>query len=439
MRTSRPARDDAIELSAYLRAMRRGLAAVVVCAVAGAIVGVAWMARTPKVYSSTSAVLVADAPLYLARKGEEGAKWFTIDTESSRLISAPVLAAARKATGEQNIQAHAHISAVPTTKVLKVTYRSTNRVAAEKGAAAMTATYLQLRRAEFEARRDDRVEVIGQQITTLNARLDETVVRGKASAGKIAEMRASRQAIAAQIAARQTESRQVRTTSAYPGQVLRIGGTTTATRDNPLVPPVAGLVLGGLAGLLIAAFRSSRLGSPSDVARLVPGGSVVSVPQYRIGRPSPRAWDPITTGVLGIGSGTVMVAPPDHPPTDLERTAADQLSAALRSHGREARVVDHTVLATDSVPSPGPATEGRAKASTVLVTGGGVTSEPGSVLAALAGHVVLIVTPRTRQRALAQAVHRSAEVGATIHGVVLLTRFAFTGGRFVPAVLRRST
>jgi hypothetical protein len=430
VKPGRPARNDAVELSAYLRAMRRGLVAVVACAMVGAIIGIAWTIRTPKVYSSTSAVLVADAPLYLARKGEEGAKWFTIDTEAARLISAPVLAATQKATGEQDIRSHLHISAVPTTKVLKATYSSTSRAAAEKGAATMTETYLQLRRDEFEARRELRVEVIGQQIATLNARLDETEIKGRPTPAKKAEQNASRRAIATQIAARQAESRAVRVTSAYPGEVLRLGGSTTATRANPMVPPVAGLVLGGLAGLLIALIRSSRLGGASDVSRLVPGSSVVTLPRHRFGRPGVRTWDPIATGVLGIGAGTVMVAPPDRPPTDLERSAADQLSAALRFHGREARVVDHSVLPTDTIPH-----DGHSRVGTVLVTSGGVTTEPGSVLAAMTGNVVLIVTPQTRQRVLAEAVHRIGEVGATIQGVVLLTRF----GPLVPAVLRRST
>jgi hypothetical protein len=436
VKPGRPARVDAIELSAYLRAIRRGAVAVAVCALVGAAIGVGWMTRTPRVYSSTSAVLVADVPLYLARKGEVGAKWFTIDTEASRLVSEPVLDATRRATGEQDIRAHVHLAAVPTTKVLKVTYNSTDKVAAQKGAAMMTETYLQLRRADLESRRDDRVELIGQQIATLNARLDETVVKGKAGAGKIAELTASRTAIVQQIAARQTESRQVRTTSAYPGQVLRIGGTTKSRRINPFVPPVDGLVLGGLVGLLVAYIRSTRLGRASDVARLVPGRSVVALPKHWFGPPGVRVhtWDPITVGVLGIGAGTVMVAPPDREPGEAERSAADQLSAALRSHGRESRVVDRSVLPADAIPALDPQ-----QASTVLVTGEGVTSEPGSVLAALTGNVVLIVTPRTRQRALINAVHRAAEVGATVQGVVLLTRFAVPDGRFMPAVLRRST
>jgi hypothetical protein len=435
VKPGRPARDDAIQLSSYLRAVRRGLVAVGVCALVGTVIGIGWLVRTPRVYSSTSAVLVADAPLYLARQGEESAKWFTIDTEAARLVSAPVLAATRTATGEQDIEAHVHLSAVPTTKVLKVTYQSTSKVAAEKGAATMTATYLRLRRDEFEKRRDNRVELIGQQIATLNARLDETVIKGNLTAGKVAEQRASRQAIASQIAARQAESRQVRTTSAYPGEQVRIGGTTTAERLNPLVPPVAGLMLGGLAGVLLAAIRSSRLGRASDVSRLVPGSSVVTLPRRWIGRPAGTTWDPIIAGVLDRGSGTVMIAPPDHEPTEGERAAADQLSAALRVHGRETRVVDHTALSADLVAL----TQGRTRTNIVLVTSGGVTTEPGSVLAAQAGQVVLVVTPRTRQRALAEAVHRIAEVGATIQGVVLLTRFALPAGRFVPAVLRRST
>ncbi|WP_432949207.1 hypothetical protein ACQPXM_15805 [Kribbella sp. CA-253562] len=435
MKPGRPARDDAIELSAYLRAMRRGAVAVAVCALVGAVAGVAWTVRTPRVYSSTSAVLVADAPLYLARQGEEGAKWFTIDTEAARLVSAPVLEAARQATGEKNIQTKLHISAVPTTKVLKVTYQSTDRRAAEKGAAAMTAAYIKLRRSEFEARREDRVELIGQQIATLNARLDGTLITGRSTPAKLAEQRATRQAIAAQIAARQTESRQVIATSAYPGVVVRVGGTTSARRINPLVPPAAGLVLGGLAGLLISAVRSGRLGSVSDVTRLVPGSAVVKLRLRKPGEPSGHDWDPITTGVLGMGAGAVMVAPPDRPPGEPERAAADQLSAALGYHGRRAWVVDHSVLPADTVPMP----RTRARASTVLVTSDGVTSEPGSVLAALTGHVVLIVTPRTRHRALTAAVHRAAEVGATVQGVVLLTGFRSAADRFVPPVLRRST
>lgn len=436
MKPGRPARVDAIALSTYLRAIRRGLVAVAVCALVGAAIGVAWMVRTPKVYSSTSAVLVSDVPLYLARKGEENAKWFTIDTEASRLVSEPVLDATRKATGELDIRAHVHLAAVPTTKVLKVTYNSTDKRAAQRGAATMTGTYLQLRRDDLEKRRDDRVELIGQQIATLNAKLDDTVIKGKSSAGKVAEQRASQLAIAQQIAARQAESRQVRTTSAYPGVVLRIGDTTTSRRINPFVPPVDGLVLGGLVGLLVAYIRSTRLGRAADVSRLVPGRSVVTLPKHWFGPPGVRVhtWDPITIGVLGIGAGAVMVAPPDHEPGEAERSAADQLSAALRSHGRESRVVDRSDLPAETIPALDPY-----QASTVLVTGEGVTSEPGSVLAALTGNVVLIVTPRTRQRALINAVHRAAEVGATVQGVVLLTRFAVPDGRFMPAGLRRST
>ncbi|ONI69874.1 hypothetical protein BWI15_25510 [Kribbella sp. ALI-6-A] len=435
MKPGRPARDDAVELSAYLRAMRRGVVAVAVCALVGAVVGVAWTLRTPRVYSSTSAVLVADVPLYLARRGAEGAKWFTIDTEAARLVSAPILQAARQATGEKNIETKVHISAVPTTKVLKVTYQSTDRRAAERGAVAMTTAYRTLRRSELEARRDHRAELIGQQIATLNARLDATLITGNPTPAKLAEQRATRQAIAAQIAARQTESRQILATSAYPGQVVRVGGTTSARRVNPLVPPVAGLVLGGLAGLLLSAIRSGRLGSVSDVTRLVPGSAVVKLRLHKPGQPGGHDWDPITTGVLGMGAGAVVVAPPDRPPGEPERAAADQLSAALRHHGRRAWVVDHSVLPVDTVP----VVRTRARASTVLVTSDGVTSEPGSVLAALAGNVVLIVTPRTRHRALTEAVHRIAEVGATVQGVVLLTGVRSLTDRFVPPVLRRST
>lgn len=433
MRSGRAARDDAVELSAHLRAIRRGLLAIVGCALVGAVAGTGWMMRTPRVYSSTSAVQVADAPLYLSRQGEEPAKLFTIDTEAARLVSAPVLAAARAATGDQDVKQHAHLSAVPTTKVLKVTYQSINKQGAERGAAAMTATYLRLRREEFEARRDSRVALIDQQVAALNARLDETVTKGGATAGRIAEQRASRLAIVRQIAARQTESRQLRTSSAYPGQVVEIGGTTTARRTNPLVGPVAGLMLGGLVGVLLAAGRSSRLGRASDISRLVPGSSVITVP--RLGRPGTRTWAPIATEVLGLGSGTVLVAPPDHKADDAGRSAAHQLCAALCSYGRDAHVVDHTVVPVDTVPAPA----GRQRRSTVIVSSGALTGEPGSVLAAGAGHVVLVVTPGTRQRALVDAVRRAAEVGASIHGVVLLTRFALSGGRFMPALPRRST
>jgi hypothetical protein len=195
------------------------------------------------------------------------------------------------------------------------------------------------------------------------------------------------------------------------------------------------MVFGGLAGLLLAAFRSSRLGSAKDVTRLVPDSAVVKLRLRKPGEPGAKAWDPITTGVLGIGTGSVMIAPPDHPPGEHERAAADQLSAALRHHGRRAWVVDHSVLPADTVPVP----RTRSRASTVLVTSDGVTSEPGSVLAALTGHVVLIVTPRTRRQALTEALHRIAEVGAEVQGVVLLTGASSPGGRFVPAVLRRST
>ncbi len=415
VRLPRRRRPDAVELGDYARIARRGLPVVAVCAAAGAALGAVTAARAPTLYESTSTVLVADAPLYLSQPGAPAAKWYTMDTEAARLVSEPVLAAAREATGDPDVAAHIEVAAVPTTKVLKVTYRSADRPAAYRGAAAMTAKYLEIRKLELEERRLNRVEVIGQQLTGLNERLEGTVEYH--SQAEAVTQRAVRAAVARQIAQRQTESRRVRRASVYPGQVLRSGGTTAVERPGLEVPGLRGAALGVLAGAVLSALGAARLGNATDVERLLRAGggagAVVRLRRRRDRSDRLAGWDPIASALLESPPGAVLVARTGRQVRDAESAVARELAGVLAAHGRTTRITE-----LSAGPDRMPATPG----TTTVLPAASLQAETGSVLAAEARHVVLVTTTTTHRRHLAAAIGRAADVGAVINGIVLVPR-----------------
>jgi len=392
--------------------VRRALPIVAGCAVAGAALNVVLALESPTVYEATSTVLVADAPLYLSAPGAPASKWYTMDTEAARLVSEPVLNAAREATGEQDITERVKLSAIPTTKVLRVTYRSTNRQAASRGAATITAKYLEIRRAELEERRRNRVEVIGQQLTGLNERLERTVdFRTPAEA---ATQRAIRVAVAAQIAERQAESRRVRRASVYPGQVLRSGGTIVVRRDDPVVPGARGAALGILGGAVLAAAGAGRLGGTADVQRLIPSGAVIRLRRRRDLKLGLPGWDPIASALLRTRPEAIVVARTGPQARNAQSVVAGQLATVLMAHGRTARVTQ--LVGGDRPHAVAPS------GMTVVLPCDSLDAETSSVLAAETRHVVLVATPSTHRRHVVAALHRASELGATISGIVLVPR-----------------
>lgn len=407
-------RADAVPIGDLVRTVRRALPVLIVCGLIGAALGLVLVSRSPVVYTATSTVLVADAPMFLIQVGAPGAKRYTMDTEAARMVSAPVVEAARRVTGDADAAERVDIAAVPTTKVLKVTYSSTDAAAAGQAASAMTAAYLQARQAALEARRQQRIDLIGKQLATLNDRLEATLK--SPTAAQAVTQRALRASIAREIAVRRAESRRVGASSVYPGQILRSTGTTVAQRPNPLVPAARGLAFGVLAGAALAALGASRLGSPREVERLLRGTPVIRLRRRRRSRddaaaPAPR-WDPIASRLLHDPPETVLVSRVGRWKGDPTPFVAEELSGVLSAHGRSTRFRPSGTTRYPSALVP--------IGTTDVVAGDPLEAEAGSVQAAEARHLVLVATSGTRRRALSSAARRASALGATINGIVLL-------------------
>ena len=427
-------RDD-VPLSEHARRLSRAWRAVGLGALAGTALGLVNVAMTPPVYRSTASVLVADVPTFLPDGTDPGPRRFTMDTEAHRVTSQPVLAALGLAVGDPTPLDHLEVTATPTTKVLRVTYRSRGESSAVRGAQVAAESYLGARGRALETRRDNRVGAIRQELRTLDDRLGQAA-QGTSTA---APQRVRRVAISRRIAERQAEIRAVEAMSVFPGEIVRRVELTAGERRNKTVPVTGGFTVGALLGAAVTALRTSRLRTPVDVMRAVPGPAVAAP-----GPPPSRALDPVVSR-LAAGPGVFLVAPADPASAVTSREVSTELAAQLSRTGRAALVVRTDDGQSGIPPRPGVpeehldvrrgdahtaaalavlqhATAVDEHLTTVLVDAPAVTGAVGSLLATLTDGTVLVASTGSRAHQLTATARWVTGVGASVTGVVLTPR-----------------
>jgi ribosomal protein L13E len=426
---------DDVPLSEHARRLSRAWRAVVVGALAGTALGLLDVASTPPVYGSTTSVLVADVPTFLPDRTDPNPRRFTMDTEARRVTSAPVLAALGRAVGDPAPLDNLLVTATPTTKVLRVTYRSRGDATAVRGAQAAAEAYLGARGRALESRRDNRVAALRQELRTLDDRLGETAV----STPTAAVQRVRRIAISRRIAERQAEIRTVEAMSVFPGEIVRRVELTAGERRNKTVPVTGGFAVGALLGAAVTALRATRLRTPVDVMRAVPGPAVASA------GPGPtRSLDPVVSQ-LAAGPGVFVVAPADAASVMASHEVSTELAVRLSGTGRTTLVVRTENGQSGPQPQPevpeehldvqrGDAHTAAALAvlrqatavdqhlTTVLVDAPPVTGAVGSLLATLTDGTVLVASTGTRAHQLTATARWVTGVGASVTGVVLTPR-----------------
>lgn len=418
-------RDD-IPLADHVRRLGLIWRPVALGALAGAAIGLLNVVATPPVYRSTTSVLVADAPTFLADRANANPKRFSMDTEAQRVMSARILDSVARAVGDPAPVDHLAVTATPNTKILRITYRSRGEGAAARGAERAAAAYLRARSQALETRRDDRVEAMNQELRTLNDRLDATAASGAAASAQ----RVRRVAISRRIADRQAEIRAVEATSVYPGEIVRRRESYPGQRHNKSVPVTGGLALGGLLGAAVAGLRAARLRAPGDVTRAVPGPAVALRSAG-----TPRALDPVA-GRLAGEPGVYLVAPvdaasgsgtADTAAVDVAFDVAGDIAARLSRSGRRTLLLRagdgpsgerldlrrgdaHTARAVAALQHPD---------TTVLVAAPAVSAADGRLLATLTDGAVLVASCGTGTRDLTAAARCVAAVGTRVEAVVL--------------------
>jgi hypothetical protein len=403
---------DDVPLGDHVRRLARAWPAVAVGALAGLAVGLVDVALTAPVYRSTTSILVADAPAYLVDRGQPSAKRFSMDTEAQRVTSARILDAVGRAVGDPAPADHLDVSAVPNTKVLRVTYRSRGEEAATIGSERAAAAYLRIRTQSLETRRDARVEAINQELRTLNDRLDATATsRSSASAQRV-----RRAAISRRIAERQAEIRAVEAASVYPGEIVRRRELSPGMRHNKSVPVTGGLALGALAGAAVFGLRASRLRAADDVTRAVPGPAVAVAPPG-----VPRALDPVASRLAG-DPGLYVVAPVDGAGSGSGSAVARALATRLSRSGRPTLLHEHLDPHRDDAETAQIVRGLRRPGTTVLLVAPRITTATGRFLATLTDGTVLVAPRGAGVRDLTAAARHLTDVGATLEGVVLTPR-----------------
>jgi hypothetical protein len=436
-------RPDDVPLGDHFRTALRSFSAMLVFGLIGASTGVFIVQQRKPLREATVSVLIAAAPVAIATVFDTGPKRLTIDTEAQRVTSARVLAPVARETGDSDPEAHIQLTAYPNTTILKITYISTNGAVAYSGAATAAHEFLAARAAALTARRTERGAVLRRQLTQLQTELQHAFQLAPNSSKSSTRLR--RHAIDKQLIIRQAALRRVEYSSVLPGEIVRRAPATPGNRPNATVPPVSGLLLGGLLGLLIARGRKPRVLSRRDAARVVPGHSV----NRATNTPFVTRFDELDQ------LGAQLMAPAHEPPRlILVATAHDEAEAAVEAVAAKlaavlARAYPRTTLLTAGgrlvrptgarsrptlvlrpAPLLGPLAELESARSLValadkdrlpiVIDGPSALTPAGTLLMSVCDVTVLVTMRGGREQELGDAAARVSGVGGVLAGVVLV-------------------
>lgn len=229
---------------------KRGWVLVGLGALIGAIVGMLWLAATPKTYEATVALeLTSVAPqINITSVGARPAV-VTIDTDAQIVTSDAVVdAVARTSTRDRTqIRDSLRVSARPLTRVMNVTYGADSEAEAIEGASAAAAAFL-----------DERDRLIVQPVREY-LRSVEGQWAPVAGVGGSSPSRDQWEIEARRLSALTAEMR-----LQGAGQVLEAASiTASGDRGDAEVPVVTGASLGALLGLGFAIARAATRSAES--------------------------------------------------------------------------------------------------------------------------------------------------------------------------------
>ncbi|MGW5364573.1 hypothetical protein [Actinopolymorpha pittospori] len=258
-----------VELSSYPRAVARHWLPCCLLALIGLAVGLLLTLATPPRYVSTVAVSAPGTPAYLAVSVDVGAaprdpREWTQDTEAAMMTSAPVLRTVRDRLGSREslteLAARVRITVPTSTRIFFLDFAATDPGTARRGAQAVAEEYVRYR-SRILADRSSRVgAALDERRASLQALLAEVQVPGvDPTAAAVPVNPVLRGRIQEQITHIDDALGTASLTVANTAEVVRPASTPTRPeRRNAEVPPISGLLLGGLAGLATGLLRSGR-------------------------------------------------------------------------------------------------------------------------------------------------------------------------------------
>jgi capsular polysaccharide biosynthesis protein len=277
MSNLRPARAD-VSLSAYPAFVRRHFGLLIVCIVLGALVGVA-AGKQLTAYVGSASVVVPPTSLEPQGLPDESTRrisekdTLTPDTEAQLVRSTTVLNAVKAATHLSAPVAvligRLTIDAPPNTRVLTLSFMARHKSKARIGAQAAAEAYLASRARLVAQRRVVDLAAIDDQITALRSDLSDAAAKrntGGRTDRLVADIAVT--TTADRIRSLERLATGIRATPVDPGRVLRPAAESKVRpRTSRQIPLTSGLLLGLLAGLVVARLRPERITTANDIER----------------------------------------------------------------------------------------------------------------------------------------------------------------------------
>jgi Mrp family chromosome partitioning ATPase/capsular polysaccharide biosynthesis protein len=248
----------------------------------GVLLGLAtaagWLRTQAPVWESATSVLVHPVGQDTNVSGGRTQGEVNLDTEAQLVRSTAVAAGAAEllGTGEppESLAGRVEVEVPPNTSVLAITFAAGTPEAAQAGAQAFAAAYLDHRgraaRAELEAQAraiDERIEQLERALNRLNQRVSGTLP-GTAAA---ADLESQRTAVTEQLTSLTDRVNQLTTATLNPGAVIQEAGLPARPSwPQPALGLASGAALGLVAGGVAAALAdrlARRVSRPADLSR----------------------------------------------------------------------------------------------------------------------------------------------------------------------------
>jgi hypothetical protein len=260
---------DAVDvpLSTYTAVLRRNGWLIAAMMAIGAVIGLFVAARSTT-YVADTIVLVPDARLdpQLYQDNSTSATALGADTEAAIATSTPVVDAARSAAGPHS-DGSLVISAPPNTTALELSFTGPTPARARAGADAAAAAYIAQRSDLLGDAQEQALSTFDAQASALTAKLPQA--RAAERVGTTTQRAAATayaNALVARIRAARSEQLDLESGPPDEASVLRPATDEPVRRHvGRAIPVTSGIVLGGLAALVIGAGRPRTVDRSAEV------------------------------------------------------------------------------------------------------------------------------------------------------------------------------
>lgn len=281
----------AMRLGDYLVLARRQWAVLVAAVLVGAALAAGYLVVAPREYTSQTSVLVTATSGSLTGVTPRNGV-INLDTEarlvtSTETVSDVATALNLSSDGLADLVEQVTVTVPPNTEILTISFAASTAEAAQQGARAFAQAYLDGRQATAEATLDAEIKAVQARIDAVTAQLQQVTEAGAGlPADSPQRSRNDDQAAAlrTQLANLGSQQNQLRATIVTPGRVVtQPGRPSSPSSPDPFQTGLAGLLLGLLAGLGVAALRhrgDDCIRTPEDLVRRtgIPAAAVLTAP-----------------------------------------------------------------------------------------------------------------------------------------------------------------